>query len=696
MPNAYDLQRLTITHSPVEKVDTAFGNLPDLFSPEQILQQVEQFITDLLFPAIESLTGIDLSLFLPTIEAVFDALTTLFGDLNPLSGTFNPLDAITTFIELMVTVGANLPMALIQELIGFDSDIPILSQLVSAITGSGGGLGFLTTFFDDFLGVFGLLGSGLGSGNPVLDVLENIPFFGPLFDNAIELVNGDVIDDLMGAFNSLFGLNLPGFATSLEGLFGSGDLLGSFLDQVPLIRQLVEALTGNSGAWDLTHLFDVFQNIPFENILGFGGPGNLGETFQATWDYVISGLVGSFGSGSGLSDLFDVTNLVSGWASLGRFSFDILGIRNNRGLFRSPRPTGTATMDIQAVSAGASPPTFAVTQSTATMGFHLVEAASDVDIISWIGSGNTNVTQFYVTIWRMNPTNGNLEALVHRSSNIVGNVGASLGYNTYVIPTPIAMQAGEIYAIELSLVGAGTHNVVGQASWVPAHPTAYPKRFGAVRNSGTGSPPSTIAHASLVYANNIPWIEVAIGGTDLLNLPHAPETYTYVDAQVGSTVPIPSWCSHIDAVILGGGGGGSRGVFPLAGEGGDAGHYQDATWDRGVHFSGGTLTITVPSGGSAGGLSGGNGGTATVAVTSTAYSITASGGGGGNTLAGGATGQSPGNHTFNGTVYAGGVAQSSNGANGNAGGGGGAGGNGVFSGPGGAGAPGRIWIRAYQ
>jgi hypothetical protein len=43
MPNAYDRQRLTITHSPVEKVDTAFGKLPDLFSPEQILEQVKDF-----------------------------------------------------------------------------------------------------------------------------------------------------------------------------------------------------------------------------------------------------------------------------------------------------------------------------------------------------------------------------------------------------------------------------------------------------------------------------------------------------------------------------------------------------------------------------------------------------------------------------------------------------------------------------
>jgi hypothetical protein len=60
MPNAYDRQRLTITHSPVEKVDTAFGKLPDLFSPEQILEQVKTFVTELLFPAIEELTGIDL------------------------------------------------------------------------------------------------------------------------------------------------------------------------------------------------------------------------------------------------------------------------------------------------------------------------------------------------------------------------------------------------------------------------------------------------------------------------------------------------------------------------------------------------------------------------------------------------------------------------------------------------------------
>jgi hypothetical protein len=188
-------------------------------------------LSELLFPAIEELTGIDLSAFLPTIEAVFDALTTLFGDLNPLSGTFNPLDAVTTFIELMVSVGANLPMALIQELIGFNSDVPILSQLIGLFTGTTGGLTGLSGLGAIFGDLTGLLGdpTGLGSGTPALGSLNSIPVLGPLIES---LINGGQPLNVLNLFGqlpqSLFGL-IP--ASSIGGtspnLLNNGPFDGS-------------------------------------------------------------------------------------------------------------------------------------------------------------------------------------------------------------------------------------------------------------------------------------------------------------------------------------------------------------------------------------------------------------------------------------------------------------------------------------
>jgi hypothetical protein len=267
MPNAYDRQRLTITHSPVEKVDTAFGKLPDLFSPEQILEQVKEFIEQLLFPAIEELTGIDLSAFLPTIEAVFDALTTLFGDLNPLSGTFNPLDAITTFIELMVEVGANLPMALIQELTGFTGGVPILNQLIGLFTGTTGGLtglGGLGAIFGDLTGLLGNP-TALGSGTPVLGSLSSIPILGPLFGLFGGASNATQANNFFTSITSLFG-NPAGLLTGSPTVpaLGSIPILG------PLITGLLSGGQGVNG-------INIFGSL-FPGVVPLLGAGHVGNT----------------------------------------------------------------------------------------------------------------------------------------------------------------------------------------------------------------------------------------------------------------------------------------------------------------------------------------------------------------------------------------------------------------------------------
>lgn len=59
-------------------------------------------------------------------------------------------------------------------------------------------------------------------------------------------------------------------------------------------------------------------------------------------------------------------------------------------------------------------------------------------------------------------------------------------------------------------------------------------------------------------------------------------------------------------------------------------------------------------------------------------------------------GKSPGNLTYNGQTYVAGGQQNTYGAKGTGPGGGGAGGNWISFQPGGAGAAGAVWIRAYQ
>ncbi|QBJ04810.1 hypothetical protein SEA_ELEPHANTOON_8 [Mycobacterium phage Elephantoon] len=176
------------------------------------------------------------------------------------------------------------------------------------------------------------------------------------------------------------------------------------------------------------------------------------------------------------------------------------------------------------------------------------------------------------------------------------------------------------------------------------------------------------------------------------------------------TFTIPSGCVFIDIVLLGGGGGGQgMGNATAWGRGGDAGQWNAITLRRGVDipWSLASFTGVIGGGGAAGaggiylsGGAGGNGGNTTVTITGIG-TLTALGGAGGNNRNLDTAGRSPGTQNWKGIDYVGG-AEAMNAAGGSAagnepGGGGQAAmlSTGFFGLAGGAGAKGRVWIRAY-
>ncbi|AOQ28891.1 hypothetical protein SEA_WATERFOUL_27 [Mycobacterium phage Waterfoul] len=178
-----------------------------------------------------------------------------------------------------------------------------------------------------------------------------------------------------------------------------------------------------------------------------------------------------------------------------------------------------------------------------------------------------------------------------------------------------------------------------------------------------------------------------------------PGTYTYT---------IPVWCSKIDLVLLGAGGGGaSSGTFyALSGFPGAAGQWFIATLTRGVDipWTATAITIIVGTGGArgSGGLTGtsGRAGESTTAAVPGMSTFIAPGGNGGGTSATGTTnyqgpGPSPQTQTVNGRTFTGGATQENRSTSGNPPGGAGAGGS-PFGGAGGAGAAGAAWCVAYQ
>jgi len=168
----------------------------------------------------------------------------------------------------------------------------------------------------------------------------------------------------------------------------------------------------------------------------------------------------------------------------------------------------------------------------------------------------------------------------------------------------------------------------------------------------------------------------------------------------------PSWATSTDVadVVVVGAGGGGAGAAPLdTGGGGGAGGW--ASLGRtafGSVTSGAAWTGTVGAGGSAGAPIGANGGpgepsTLTIPGVST---LTGSGGAAG-VVPGATTGASPGNISFDNALYVGGAAQGATSYQGIAPGGGGGGGLSINAGaeydfPGGAGAPGAVWIAAID
>ncbi|QDH91850.1 hypothetical protein SEA_PHRAPPUCCINO_175 [Mycobacterium phage Phrappuccino] len=190
--------------------------------------------------------------------------------------------------------------------------------------------------------------------------------------------------------------------------------------------------------------------------------------------------------------------------------------------------------------------------------------------------------------------------------------------------------------------------------------------------------------------------------------PHDAELTTYATA--GTYVyNIPPWCTHIDGVLLGGGGGGreGNGAIPQTGNGGGPGVYVTFTWFRGVDipWEVTTLVIVVGAGGPAGAKGAGDvttssrGGETTISVNGTVMRTATGGNGGSGTN--GTVGQSPGNRSYQGIEAIGGAtAPSGSGRTvGNPpGGGGGGGAGGIFNGQtaGMAGAAGCAWLQARR
>lgn len=155
MPRAFDTKVPVALHDPTRS-DLNF-NVQNGDLAQMLLDGLE-YLFDKIVEALGDLIGFDFTQFLTDAHQVLQNLKLLFGELNPLGEDFNPVGAVMTFVELMKELLITLPMDIIEGLpmmlAGFLSDRPILTQIVSAITGFvGGGLIDIEKFFANIFNV---------------------------------------------------------------------------------------------------------------------------------------------------------------------------------------------------------------------------------------------------------------------------------------------------------------------------------------------------------------------------------------------------------------------------------------------------------------------------------------------------------------------------------------------------------------
>lgn len=622
---------------------------------------------------------------------------------------------------------------------------PLINQFITLFGGSGSGLSGLTSVFTDFLGLLGHP-TGLGTGSPGLPAVGSIPILGPLIQQFITLLAGSgsgltglsgltsVFGDLLGLFGSPTGLGtgsptLPGVGSIpiLGGLFSGGTIkagllqplidavsqgfggstglnfggLQSFLTLIPGAQQLLDtiyhALTGDTSTGNpLSVITILFSAFPAANVVGVGGP----ATQAGTWQHLLDQLTGAFNlsstTGAGFADLTAAGTSIASTLG-GHTSF--LNVRNNSPMHFAPDGTTEGPFPLADLTGTLT--TIPITNSTAASSFTRIRADTIKTKIEWVSTGWTGtVTGFYLTANTQDPTTGTLTKLWTSPNLISGLTNAASHWESYDVPAAVQQlfPASQAVNVEAMITGTGTHqyNIAAKQVAIPAHPTALPSAWGAVRNNAnTASAPSTISGGAIGYSANVPYL----GWSSDTSSYHTPVTTQYNTAGTYTYTP-PPWAKYIDRIVLGAGAGGSGGQSAfIPGFGGDPGSWVDGTIDL-TATPAATLTVTVGTGGT-GGAGGGTfskppGTNGTASSVSGSGVSTLTGAAGAVRTSGSTAGAGPGDITYLSQPYHGGTTQSSAGGAGGTPGGGGAGGGSVwyFGLAGGNGADGSVWLVA--
>lgn len=251
--DAFLVGQLPRSNDPLQRIDFQ-PPLLDI-TLQDLLDNAEQWLTEIGIPLLSELFGVDLMPFIPFAKIAFDSLELLFGPLNPLSADFDPIVGIQAFIDLMVEVGATLPQVLMNVLFS-GSGLTFLDNLIPGLDASK----IITGQFAQEM-VDGLVEALEATAQAVIDAIVNLI-------NGTSLT-GQTTADLEAALQAfpanfvngiLNALNIPALDTSK---ITTGTFANSF---VPGLVSLINALFG-SGTIGATILAALVPGLDASKII---------------------------------------------------------------------------------------------------------------------------------------------------------------------------------------------------------------------------------------------------------------------------------------------------------------------------------------------------------------------------------------------------------------------------------------------
>ncbi|MGC5027070.1 hypothetical protein ACLQ3K_20165 [Tsukamurella sp. DT100] len=370
---------------------------------------------------------------------------------------------------------------------------------------------FIQDVIDSIMNGFGLFGSGFGLGS-LLDQIEKVF----TSDGSIPQANLPIVSDVIkGITGFLSGQGSSSSSNVLADMLGALNLFTGSTNTTATTADSAQGVGSNA----LTNTVSIQAQV--SGLVDRADAGWTARPLYASMDYTAD-------------STFEKGNMAAAMSS-GPHTHFFSGTTSNPGNHTHTYQSGDSitiatggsgghvhTISGSTDSTGSSLTPAVVNSSTAFLGYIRCGSVQEKRLFTFLARSSGTVSTFNLDVYRM-ASDGGL-TLAYSSANFAGAITGVLGWVQHAIPSgtaSVAVQPGDIIAIQLRMTGTGSVSLGGITTPLPLNPAGwYPLRESAVRNPSTPAP-STIAAGTANASHTstaIPYIEAGID-TGLANAP---------------------------------------------------------------------------------------------------------------------------------------------------------------------------------